>query len=97
MPRIESSITTLCKVYRSGRRAETYLYLAHDQDFADLPDDLRNAFGEPEFVMHLNLAPGRRLARVAVEDVRAALAAEGYFLQLPPELPVEEEIARRLL
>ena len=90
-------MTTLCKVYRSSRRAETYLYLAQDQNFAGLPDDLRRTFGEPEFVMHLHLAPGRRLARVAVEDVLAALADEGYFLQLPPELPVEEEIARRLL
>ena len=90
-------MTTLCKVYRSGHRAETYLYLAHDRAWADLPDDLRCTFGEPEFVMHLNLAPGRRLARVAAEDVLAALAAEGYFLQLPPEVPVEEEIARRLL
>ena len=43
----------------------------------------------------MRLAPGRRLARVAVEQVLAALGKQGYFLQLPPELPIEEEIARR--
>jgi len=86
---------THCKIYRSGARAETYLYLAHDRDFDDLPEALRQAFGEPHFVMHLRLGPERRLARVEVDQVVAALAAEGYFLQLPPELPVEDEIARR--
>jgi len=86
---------TLCKVYRSGKKAETYLYLAHDRDFDDLPEALRQAFGEPHFVMHLRLSPERRLARVGVEQVLEALAGEGYFLQLPPDLPVEEEIARR--
>lgn len=93
---LDFSVTTLCKVYRSGKRAETYLYLAHDQQFEDLPVELRRTFGEPEFVMHLRLAPGRRLARVAVEQVLAALGKQGYFLQLPPELPIEDEIARRL-
>ena len=86
---------TLCKVYRSGKRAETYLYLAHDRAFDDLPDELRHAFGDPAFVMHLQLGPERRLARVPVERVLEALGDPGYFLQLPPELPIEEEITRR--
>jgi uncharacterized protein YcgL (UPF0745 family) len=84
-----------CKVYRSGKRDDTYLYVAHGRDFDDLPDTLRQAFGEPQFVMHLQLGPERRLARVEVEQVLAALAEQGYFLQLPPDLPIEEEIARR--
>ena len=86
---------TLCKVYRSGNQAETYLYLAHDRNFDDLPEGLRRAFGEPHFVLHLRLGPERRLARVEMEQVLAALAEDGYFLQLPPDLPVEDEIARR--
>ena len=58
-------------------------------------DDLIARFGEPAFVMHLQLRPDRPLARVAVEHVIEALEERGYFLQLPPELPIEDEIARR--
>ena len=88
-------MTNLCTVYRSERKTDTYLYLAHDNKFGDLPADLREAFGEPAFVMHLKLSPDRPLARVPVETVIEALEDRGYFLQLPPELPIEDEIARR--
>ena len=72
-----------------------HLYLAHDRAFDDLPADFRRAFGEPVFVMHLELRPDRPLARVPVERVIEALGDQGYFVQLPPELPIEDEIARR--
>ena len=84
----------LCKVYRSGKKAETYLYLEQDLAFEDLPAELRQAFGEPAFVMQLKLNTERRLARVDVRQVLEQLGAQGYYLQLPPELPVEEEIER---
>ena len=85
----------LCSVYRSGRKAETYLYLARGRTLDDLPQGLREAFGEPVFVMQLKLSEERRLARVDVRQVMAQLEETGYFLQLPPELPVEAEIGRR--
>lgn len=84
-----------CMVYRSDRKSETYLYLADGTKFEDLPDSLQQLFGEPAFVMRLDLAGGRRLARVDAEAVRESLENDGYFLQLPPKLPVEEEISRR--
>lgn len=86
---------TLCKVYRSGRRAETYLYLREGLAFDDLPAELREVFGEPVFVMALRLDEERRLARVDVRVVLERLRVPGYFLQLPAELPVEEDISRR--
>ena len=86
----------LCTVYRSGKKAETYLYLAQGRAFEDLPPELRQLFGEPCFVMHLNLGPDRRLARVDTRSVLEHLETNGYYLQLPPEIPVEEEITRRL-
>lgn len=85
----------LCTVYRSEKRPETYLYLAAGRSFEDLPEELRRIFGTPVFVMSLNLDPERRLARVSTAEVLESLLDPGYFLQLPPELPVEEEIARR--
>jgi uncharacterized protein YcgL (UPF0745 family) len=84
----------LCKVYRSDKKAETYLYLAQDLAFDDLPAELRQAFGEPAFVMQLKLNAERRLARVDAGQVLEQLETHGYYLQLPPDLPVEEEIAR---
>ena len=84
-----------CKVFRSDRKAETYLYLADDLVFADLPEDLREHFGEPAFVMRLKLAKERKLARVDVARVIESLSEQGFYLQLPPKLPVEEEISRR--
>jgi len=86
---------TRCLVYRSGKKAETYLYLAVGTGFDDLPEPLRAAFGEPVFVMPLELTPARRLAHADAVQVIAALEAQGYYVQLPPELPVEEEISRR--
>jgi uncharacterized protein YcgL (UPF0745 family) len=45
--------------------------------------------------MQLRLDTRRRLARVDVRQVLKQVGDNGYYLQLPPELPVEEEIARR--
>lgn len=84
-----------CKVYRSEKKAETYLYLTDGMDFKDLPEELQERFGTPFLVMPLILTGKRKLARVDVEKVIANLAEHGFYLQLPPKLPVEEEISRR--
>lgn len=86
----------LCHVYRSEKKAETYLYVAEGVDFEDLPEELRERFGLPVPVMPLLLEKSRKLARVDVEKVMASLEEHGFYLQLPPKLPVEEEIARRI-
>ena len=85
----------ICSVFRSPRKAETYLYLAQGHVFEDLPAELRMAFGKPVFVMHLKLDEDRRLARVDTRQVMEQLDSQGFFLQLPPEIGVEEEIASR--
>jgi uncharacterized protein YcgL (UPF0745 family) len=87
---------TTCKVYRSDKKAETYLYLSDELDFDDLPAELQESFGSPALVMHLELSADRKLARVDVGKVLEQLAETGFYLQLPPKLPIEEEIARRL-
>ena len=83
-----------CKVYRSDKKAETYLYLADGVEFDDLPTELQEQFGEPAFVLHLELSAERDLARVDVVKVLKNLAEHGFYVQLPPKLPIEEEIAR---
>jgi uncharacterized protein YcgL (UPF0745 family) len=46
--------------------------------------------------MLLEIGPETRLSRVNGADVVRALERDGYFLQLPPKIPVEEEIGRRM-
>jgi uncharacterized protein YcgL (UPF0745 family) len=88
---------TPCKVFRSEKKAETYLYLADSLPFDELPAELRDQFGEATFVLSLELSESRNLARADVIKVIESLLEPGYYLQLPPELPVEEEITRHLL
>ena len=85
----------LCNVYRSDRKAETYLYLRKDLEFEDLPEGLQQSFGPPAFVMQLAITPQKKLSRVETARVLEQLEDPGWYLQLPPKLPVEEEIARR--
>ena len=84
-----------CQVFRSNKKDETYLFLATQQSFDDLPDDLRVMFGEPVFVMDLEISPESKLARVETKNVLRSLVRLGYFLQLPPKIPVEHEISKR--
>jgi len=83
-----------CQIFRSQKKDETYLFLAADQQFEELPEDLRTTFGEPVFVMALKLSSKSKLARVETKSVLESLRERGYFLQLPPKLPVEEEISK---
>jgi uncharacterized protein YcgL (UPF0745 family) len=84
-----------CQVFRSNKKDETYLFLATQQSFDDLPDDLRVMFGEPIFVMDLEISSESKLARVETKNVLRSLVRLGYFLQLPPTIPVEQEISKR--
>ena len=74
-----------CTVVRSSLKAYTYIYLLEGEDFGDLPDSLKTVFGEPEFVMDLELTPQRKLANGDVNQVMENLADKGYHLQLPPQ------------
>ena len=77
----------LCAIYRSSRRADTYLYLPHPADFSKLPEPLRHHFGQPIEVMVFALKHGRKLAHLSVDELRRHLDDPGYYLQIPP--PVE--------
>ena len=89
-----------CTVYRSSLKDFTYIFLLAGQDFDDLPDTLRELFGQPEFVMDLELTPERKLAYSDISQVMQDLSMQGYYLQMPPkedatgllELPGEPEM-----
>ena len=73
-----------CTVFRSNRKAYTYLYLPEGKEFEDLPAALRGAFGQPEFVIDLELSPQRSLASEDINVVMQNLRDNGFHLQLPP-------------
>jgi uncharacterized protein YcgL (UPF0745 family) len=74
-----------CTVFRSSQKDFTYIFLLAGHDFDDLPDTLKEVFGQPEFVMNLEVTPERKLAYSDVKQVMQNLSEEGYHLQLPPK------------
>ena len=74
-----------CSVFRSSKKAFTYVYLAESMDVEDLPLSLRKVFGEPQYVLDLDLTKDRKLAYEDVRQVMQNLAEQGYHLQLPPK------------
>jgi uncharacterized protein YcgL (UPF0745 family) len=74
-----------CYVYRSRRRAETYVYLPRKDDFSDLPEALVELLGRLELALELDLTPDRRLAREDPGQVLESLRERGFHLQMPAE------------
>ena len=73
----------LAHVYKSRRKPDTYLYLRERDAFGLVPDAVLQGLGALEFVLAVELAPGRKLARAAAGVVRNNLAQLGYYLQAP--------------
>lgn len=73
-------------VYKSQRKADTFVYLAARDDFERIPESLRAPLGELTFVLEVALTPGRKLARENTETVRQNLASNGFHLQFPPRI-----------
>ena len=80
-------------VYKSLKKADTYLYLAARDDFSHLPEPVRTQLGKLQFVLDVDLAPGRKLAQEDPDVVRANLVSRGFHLQFPPTMddPMTED------
>lgn len=76
----------LAFVYKSLKKADTYLYLATRDDFGCLPEPLRVQLDGLQFVLEVALTPEQRLARENPDVVRGNLAARGFHLQFPPSV-----------
>jgi uncharacterized protein YcgL (UPF0745 family) len=70
-------------VYKSLKKADTYVYLAGRDDFTRLPAPVRERLGGLQFVLDVELTPGRKLARADAGVVRGNLASRGFHLQMP--------------
>ena len=76
----------LVKVYRSKKHTDMYLYVDAVEQFERVPQALRERFGQAVEAMELELTSDRVLARTTAADVLAAIAGQGFYLQLPPEV-----------
>lgn len=74
-----------CFVFKSLRKADTYVYLAGREGAGQLPPPLQSLLGELKFLMELDLVPGRKLAIEDPQKVRENLAARGFHIQYPIE------------
>lgn len=73
------------QVLRSAKRADTYLYLPVDDAYEELPEALREHFGEATSFLTFTLHEQRFLAQSDPRQVLAALREQGFYLQLPPQ------------
>lgn len=71
-------------VYRSAKKADTYLYLPAESKLTDLPSELNQLFGRAILAMELVITPELKMSRLKATDVLVALVEHGYLLQLPP-------------
>jgi len=73
----------ICSVYKSSKKADTYLYIAKRDDFSPVPSLLMSTFGRPVFVMMISLAK-RDLSIADKAQVMAKIKEQGFYLQIPP-------------
>ncbi|MBV7299542.1 YcgL domain-containing protein [Enterovibrio paralichthyis] len=73
-----------CAIYKSSKKESTYLYINRKDDFSEVPEKLLQTFGNPQFVMMVNLDKREKLAIADIKKVRENLTNDGFYLQLPP-------------
>lgn len=74
----------LTAVYKSKKKADSFLFIEKRDDFTKVPEPLMAMFGQPKYVMLINLAKREVLGTADLETVKAALTEKGYYLQIPP-------------
>lgn len=74
----------LVYVYKSSKKADTFLYVLKKNDFSDVPQALRTTFGTPTFIMVIPLNKRPKLGSVDKQTLIDELNQKGFYLQLPP-------------
>ena len=72
-------------VFKTARRPDTFLFLPEGLPPNEWPDGLEAVFMPAEKVLSLTLTADQPLAAQSATRVMEAIAAKGYFLQLPPQ------------
>lgn len=75
----------LCAVYKSSKKADTYLYVSRKDDFSAVPAALMNSFGKPIFVTLLAVDKRTQIAGKPVAAFKQLILEKQFYLQLPPK------------
>ena len=74
----------LTAVYKSKKKADTFLFIEKRDDFSKVPEPLMTMFGQPQYVMIINLAKRTQLGVADLDTSKQSLSDQGYYLQIPP-------------
>ncbi len=74
----------LTAVYKSKKKADTFLFIEKRDDFSKVPEPLMAMFGQPQYVMIINLAKRTQLGVADLDTLKHSLSDQGYYLQIPP-------------
>jgi len=79
-----------CFVYKSIKKADSYIYIDQKDNFESIPEQLLLLFGKPEFALEFDLTEDRKLALADAVQVMKSIDQQGYYLQMPPKnnLPI---------
>ena len=79
-----------CFVYKSVKKADSYIYIDQKDDFEKVPHQLLQLFGKPEFALEFDLTEDRTLAAADAKQVIQYIHEQGYYLQMPSknDLPI---------
>ena len=83
----------LTAVYKSKKKADTFLFIEKRDDFSKVPEPLMTMFGQPQYVMIINLAKRTQLGVADLDTLKQSLSDQGYYLQIPPQ---EENLLSQL-
>ncbi|WP_392561679.1 YcgL domain-containing protein [Orbus sturtevantii] len=75
----------LCYIYRSPKKENSYLYIAKENDFSNVPDILMNVFGKPIFAMKVLLDGKRQFTAGTSQEIENKIKSDGFFLQMLQE------------
>ena len=82
--RLNYNSAMLIWIYKGAKRPNTYLYTDKLDDFSRIPDAVQSLMGDFSLVMEVDLATRDRLAQANIDEVREKLAAQGFYIQMPP-------------
>ena len=74
----------LSTIYKSSKKADTYLYVEKKGDFEQVPEQLKQLLGKLTLVMTLDLDQRTNLGTAELAKVKQELLDNGFYLQLPP-------------
>jgi uncharacterized protein YcgL (UPF0745 family) len=79
-----------CFVYKSCKKADSYIYINQKDNFDNIPEQLLRIFGTPQFTLEFELTEDRKLSQAEAKQVMQNLDIQGYYLQMPSKnnLPI---------